>query len=230
MIFTDGELHLMEEITPASKSRLIAVSEESVALTEEIFLALVGLRRSSPVRSGRSLASGLQNAFEFVCLVADRVIVLNSRGELVQDSHPADAYDTPQSVEAATLTGLASVVRATVTNVFGHSIEVRSLSGVHLQTRWSQNGVVAHCGQAVDVVIRPDWGQVMLAPDPSKGGAIAAVVTRAVRLGSHTYVRCRLGEDEILLEHGYTDNIPIDRTVWIDLRADKMMSFPQTHR
>jgi len=118
--------------------------------------------------------------------VSDKIVVMRN-AEIAQAGTPEELYTQPASVFVATFMGEANHVRGRIEAVAGDMARV-ALGTLRLDL--PHGGLLA--GE-VDVVIRPEAIRIVDARSPE---AIAALVTRAIYMGSHSeyYLKTEVGE------------------------------------
>jgi ABC-type Fe3+/spermidine/putrescine transport system ATPase subunit len=106
--------------------------------------------------------------------VADRMALLRD-GRVAQVAPPTDVYERPVDLWAARLTGSASHLRATVTNLSAGKAQLAlGDTGLSVAADWA-DGVA---GGEVDLVVRPEWA--------SLDGPLPATVDGVSFRGAHT--------------------------------------------
>jgi len=193
-------------------ARALAIDPD-VVLLDEPFSALDASLRADVraevrqvLRSTETTAVLVTHDQDEALSMADLVVVLNE-GRLVQVGTPAAIYSAPTSRWVARFVGGAMVLPGVWTGAVGESTATVTSPLGALSARLAA-GEIAHAGDAVDVVVRPE--QLTIAPlDGPGAGGVRAMVRDVAYFGHDAVVTVDLpGFDEpvdvrVLGEHAW---------------------------
>lgn len=163
--------------------------EPDLVLMDEPFSSLDAESRETTRDQVRSILKKLGTTVIFVThdqeealLLGDRVAVMNA-GEVEQVGTPEEIFQSPATRFVAEFLGLSCFLPGIVTPV-----------GLQTEIGLNPQGLVAPCGTAVEVLVRPD--DLLVKQDPTGNGQVVRCMYRGmdylydVALPSGTTVRC----------------------------------------
>ena len=163
--------------------------EPDLVLMDEPFSSLDAESREATRDQVRSILKKLGTTVIFVThdqeealLLGDRVAVMNA-GEVEQVGTPEEIFQSPATRFVAEFLGLSCFLPGVVTPL-----------GLQTEIGLNPQGLVAPCGTAVEVLVRPD--DLLVRQDPTGNGQVVRCMYRGmdylydVALPSGTTVRC----------------------------------------
>jgi len=170
----------------AAEPALFLFDEPTAHLDAALRITLQQELMAQRNRVGASALYTTHDAAEALA-VGDRVGVLRN-GKITQIGRPAEIYSQPLDLWTARLTGSASLLRARAVKVESDRAVVDVLG-----TLLPVPPVDCAVGEAVDLLIRPDWAEL--------GGPLEGVVERVRYEGPHTDYLVVTAAGSLLLRH-----------------------------
>lgn len=155
--------------------------------------------------------------------IADRILILSARGTILQDASPDEVYNTPMTVEVASLTGSANILSGVVVGTDGGLVNVRTREGT-LRTRWSGRQDPPAEEVPVSVMVRPDWA-TLIPYEKADLDRLEGTVNQTVYTGNRRYVHLAIGDSGFMLECNGAANPTVGKTLPIYLEPGKAIAY-----
>ena len=125
--------------------------------------------------------------------LSDRIAVMNA-GRVLQVGTPREVYRNPANLFVATFIGRSTAVTGTIASVAGGFVTLDAGSGVVLQGRLARGKRLARGDKAI-AIMRPEDFDL----EPEAGAnELSGVVEMSMYIGSHTQVRLRLPNGQVI--------------------------------
>src|SRR3989338_3710635 len=162
--------------------------------------------------------------WEQALTIADRIVILGCDGRIVQDSTPMQAYGSPCTAEAASLTGPVNLLHGRVSSVNGLRLSIETSSGT-VEAKWGSDKPVPSVATGVQLVVRPEWMRIDRQVDSQSTMPIGEV-TQVVQVGTRCYVHLQANGHNLVAECSDSAGLSIGSRVGVAVNPELALAYP----